>query len=118
MARVLVVFSQPPHGGTRAREGLDLALAAIAFDHEVSVYFCGEGIGLLRSGQDTRGALLKDWCRAFRALPVHGLHRAGAASVDLNAQDVSPGALLLDVQSLVADEAARWLAEADVVFSC
>jgi tRNA 2-thiouridine synthesizing protein C len=118
MARVLVVFRQGPHGSVRAREGLEVALAALAFEHEVSVYFCGDGVALLRRGQHTDAALVKDFCRGFRALGLHGLRRAGVSADAMREHGLSRGGLLLDdAVALNAAQAAAWMSEADAVFS-
>jgi sulfur relay (sulfurtransferase) DsrF/TusC family protein len=64
VARVLVVFREGPDCEARVRDGLDLALAALGFDHEVAVLFTGRGAGLLHAGGDLAANL--------RALAYHG----------------------------------------------
>jgi hypothetical protein len=106
MARVLVVFREGPAQALRARDCLDLALAAIAFDHEVRVLFTDAGAALLR-GED--GALSAN----LRALAFHG-----AEAIGVDAALAVPGDPVLAAQPL--DDATRtaWLAAADHVLGC
>jgi sulfur relay (sulfurtransferase) DsrF/TusC family protein len=106
MARVLVVFREGPAQALRARDCLDLALAALAFDHTVRVLFTGEGAELLCGGDRELSANL-------RALAFHG-----AEAIGVDAEASVPGDPVLAAQPL--DDAARraWLAAADHVLAC
>ncbi len=64
------MFRHGPTHAARVRDGLDLALAALAFDHEVGVLFTGEGEALLREGGELAANL--------RALEFHGATIVGS----------------------------------------
>jgi predicted peroxiredoxin len=106
VARVLVVFRAGPAEPMRVRDCLDLALAAIAFDHSVRVLFTGAGAELLQGRDGELSANL-------RALAFHG-----AEAIGVDAAASVAGGPVLAAQPL--DEAARsaWLATADHVLGC
>lgn len=116
MARLLLLFSHGPDPGGAARDGLDAGLAALAFDHGLSVLFEGAGVTLLRPAH-APGEGLPDWRRALRTLPLHGAAPVGADAAALAAHGLDPAALLLPAEPLDAAARARWIAEADVVLA-
>ena len=103
--RVLVVFREGPAQAARVRDGIDLALAALAFDHEVDVLFLGAGAELLRGADAELAANL-------RALPFHGTHAIG-----VDAALASDGPVFA-AQPLDADGQRAWFAAATHVFAC
>jgi tRNA 2-thiouridine synthesizing protein C len=115
MKRVLVLFRSAPHGTSRAREGLDAALAALAFDQPLRVLFAGDGLYAIARAQDGTAAGAKPTAPGFRALPHHGAERVGALRADAEARGLGAADLALDVEWLDAAQARRWLAESDVV---
>ncbi|MGL4834236.1 MAG: DsrE family protein, partial [Shewanella sp.] len=44
MKKICILFRSAPHGTTKGREGLDLALLSASFEQEVSLLFVDEGI--------------------------------------------------------------------------
>jgi len=104
MARVLVLFRAGPAQADRVRDCLDLALAAIAFDHDVRVLFTGDGVALVRG--DDAGLTAN-----LRALAFHG-----ASAIAVDAAFADGGALA--AQPLDADAQRAWLAAADHVLAC
>lgn len=117
MASILIRFAQGPHGSTRARDGLDAALAMLAWDHRVRVLFEADGVGLVVAGQDPAAAGGKDWTRAFRALALHGVDAVGIDAEALAARGLSARPLILDAVALDAAARRAWTGEADVVLA-
>ena len=117
MARLLFVFRHGPHGSARAREGLDAALAALAFDHGVDALFLGEGALSLKPGHDTGAAGMKDFAPGFGALPRHGLHRAVASRAALDALGLAPEGLTLRVEVLSEPALGDFIAEHDAILA-
>lgn len=115
--RLLFVFRHGPHGSGSAREGLDAALAAIAFEHRVSALFLGDGVLVLKRDQDTADAGVKDYAQGFRALLHHGLERAVVSQAAIAALGITPGGMILPVEALAASALPDWIAEHDAVFS-
>jgi tRNA 2-thiouridine synthesizing protein C len=117
MKKILLLFRHGPHGRAGGREGLELALAALAFDHQVDALFMGDGVLLLKHGQDTHQAHLKDYAPGFRALLQHGLERAVVIGEDLAQRGLQPSDLQLAAERMDAPAAARWIAEHEVCLS-
>lgn len=115
VARVLVVFRSGPHGSYRARDGLEFALAALAFEHEVAVLALGDGAALLVPGQDPRAIGRYEFSRQFLALRRHGLARCGVARSALDALGLAAPALLLAPEPLEPAAVAEWITAHDVV---
>ncbi|MEW9796946.1 DsrE family protein [Alteromonas sp. CYL-A6] len=53
MASLLVILSSPPYGNSAAAEGIDFALAATNYGHEVAVLIEGDGVWQLQHNQHT-----------------------------------------------------------------
>ena len=115
MAEILLIFRRGPHDGLRSREGLDAALAALAFDHPLSVLFDSAGATLLRPAVDCADAGLSAWTMGLGALPLHGIRRCGVSEHALAVHGLRDQSLLLDAQVLDRAAAASWIAQSDVV---
>ncbi|HSG91816.1 MAG TPA: DsrE family protein, partial [Pseudomonadales bacterium] len=70
MKQLLLLFRRGPHGANLAREGLDTALAASAFEVPTTLAFDGDGVYLLLSDQDAAGIGEKTLGANFAALPM------------------------------------------------
>jgi sulfur relay protein TusC/DsrF len=97
---LLVVLRADPHASLRALEARDFALAALAFEQRVSLLLLGDGVDLLRPGQDARGIGQDDALPGFRALVHHGLERIAVVSDELAKRGLDLGALALPVVPL------------------
>ena len=115
--RLLFVFRNGPHGSASAREGLEAALAALAFEHRVDALFLGEGVLVLKAGQDTVHAGVKDFAPGFGALLHHGLERAVVSASGMQALGLEKAALTMPVDLLPDAALADWIAEHDAVLS-
>jgi tRNA 2-thiouridine synthesizing protein C len=71
MNRVLIVIASS--AGASARDGVDAALAAIAYEHPVAVLLIGDGVGLAIPHQRPEQHGLPDLTRALAALIHHGV---------------------------------------------
>jgi tRNA 2-thiouridine synthesizing protein C len=114
MKKILIVFRHGPHGSSAGREGLELALAALAFDQPVNALFIGDGVLLLRHGQDTKAAQVKDFAPGFRALLQHGLEKAAVVGEDMAQRGMAPTDLQLAAERIDAKAAARWIGEHEI----
>ncbi len=109
MSRILVMFTGPAQGDGRTRDGLDLALALLAFDHEVGVLLVGDGVSLLVPEQAWAGLGLPESGRALAALAHHGATRVAASAACLAARGI--GSTGIVVERLDAAAMADFLAE-------
>ncbi len=114
MARILLLFGHATHDGWRAREGLDAGLAALAFDHELSLLFVGAGVCLLRTASQAAPGL-RDWGPSLGALGAHGAERVGADADALAVHGLAGARLRLDAIALDAAQRSDWIRNADVV---
>lgn len=108
------MFSRGPEAELAGREGLDLGLAALAFDHRLSVLFEGAGAILLRPLSVTATAQT-DWRRGLRTLPLHGAAAIGVDASALALHGLDSGALLMPAMPLDPAACADWMRDADVV---
>lgn len=75
---LLVLVRYPPYGNSLARVSLDVALAAAAFDQEVSLLFLGDGVLQLLPEQDSRALGMKNQGRTLASLPLYDIDRVYA----------------------------------------
>ncbi|MCB1616611.1 MAG: sulfurtransferase complex subunit TusC [Pseudomonadales bacterium] len=69
---LLFIFRQTPYGNERAKEGLDAALAAAAFDQKVSLLFAGDGLWQLCSHQEV-SSTEKNHLKKLSACTLYGI---------------------------------------------
>jgi sulfur relay protein TusC/DsrF len=110
---LLVVLRAGPHASLRGLEARDFALAALAFEHRVSLLLLGDGIGMLQRGQAPAPIEREDSVPGMRALLHHGLERIVVLDDDLAARGVSGSSLALPVQTLPGTALAAFLAGHD-----
>jgi sulfur relay (sulfurtransferase) DsrF/TusC family protein len=77
MSRILVVLRSAP--GPRAREAVDVCLAALAYEHDVSILLIAAGVLALKAVPASAGSTLPDLPRALEACRHHGLGRLAAS---------------------------------------
>lgn len=109
MANILTIFSSSPYAGHAAQEGLEFALAQLAFEHDVHALFIGEGVALLQPETIASAPFVK----GFLALPLHGIARVGADREDLRARGAAETSLA--VEQLSADDVRQWISQSHVV---
>jgi sulfur relay (sulfurtransferase) DsrF/TusC family protein len=71
MSPVLIVIASGL--GAAARDGIDAALAAIAYEHRVAVLLTGDAVALLTPHQAPERHGLPDLARGLAALLHHGI---------------------------------------------
>lgn len=113
MSRVLVVLTSPP--GSSARDGIDAALAAVAYDHLVSVMLVGDGVSLVVPGQQSQLYGQPDLLRGLAALIHHGVDEVIASAACLRARGIGETGIAL--RALESPQLAACFAEYRHVFS-
>lgn len=73
MSRMLVVIRSAP--GPKAREAVDVSLAALAYEHDVSILLLGAGVAALQAMPTAQSPPIADLPRALEACRHHGLQR-------------------------------------------
>ncbi len=70
---LLVTLTTSPYASSRARAGLDLALASAAFDKPVSLLFLGSAVLQLLDGQDTEALGLRNQRKTLDSAALYGI---------------------------------------------
>lgn len=117
MALILVVFQSGPYGHLQAQEGLDVALAAIAFEHRVRVLFVGDGVDLLRRGQNPTLIGQKCYTAGFRSLALHGVQACGVEAQARKDRGLQCEDLLIETEDLEVSQQQQWITDANAIFS-
>lgn len=113
--RFLLVCRRPPYGSSLAREALDVALAAAAFDQPVALLFLGDGVLQLLPAQAAEAIGQKALDKQLGALPLYDVNDIYADAEALQARQLDDAALALPVQRLTPPEIAALFAAHDVV---
>lgn len=102
---LLLLMRHAPYGSSLARTGIDMALAAAAFEQNVSVLFTGDGILQLLPEQDAQLVGAKNLGRIIASMPLYGIETfyvdtASAAQRGIGPSDLPEQALMLDSDAL------------------
>jgi sulfur relay (sulfurtransferase) DsrF/TusC family protein len=98
--RLGLIVRHPPWRHRVARADLDLALAAVAMDYPVDVYFLGSGLLQLAADRDSREALLPIGYRAWASLTEQAEARVYAERAWLDACARRSVSLILEPEPL------------------
>lgn len=107
MSRILIVLRSAP--GARARGAVDVCLAALAYEHEVSILLIAAGVLALQAVPASTGSGLPDLPRALEACRHHGLRRLAASQACMS--DRALDSDLADVELLASQDISRLMAE-------
>ena len=100
---LLLILRSSPYGNGLARAGVDLALAAAAFDQDVSLLFMDEGIWQLLPQQDSAHTPGKNIARLLDSLPLYDIETLYVDGTSMVRRQLEPGQLSGNTQ--VLDEA-------------
>jgi len=100
MKSLLVVSRRAPWSGSSAREALDIALAAAAFDLPVALLFLDDGLFQLTTAQQPSCLQQKDLSANLKALPLFGIDSCYAAKSSLMERGLKASQVHLTVQWL------------------
>jgi tRNA 2-thiouridine synthesizing protein C len=118
MKRVAFVFSSAPHGSASGREGLDALLAMSAFTDDIGVFFLGDGVFQLLTGQQPQAVLARDYIATFRVLPLYDIETFYVCADSLAARglhDKTP--FVLDATILASGALREQLSHYDTVLT-
>ncbi|WLS79310.1 sulfurtransferase complex subunit TusC [Erwinia pyri] len=107
MNRVAFIFTQPPHGSSAGREGLDAVMAMSALSEEVALFFVSDGIFQLLPGQDPDQVLARNYIATFGVLPLYDLEHFYVCSASLAERGVSADRVTVLPAEVLAPEALR-----------
>lgn len=75
MNRVAFVFTRAPHGSSAGREGLDAALATGALSDDIGLFFIGDGVLQLCSGQQPESIHARHYAATFGVLALYDIEQ-------------------------------------------
>ncbi|TNC84088.1 MAG: hypothetical protein CSH36_15440 [Thalassolituus sp.] len=103
--QLLIIITTPP---TPDCEALEFALAMAAFDHDVNIVFCGDGLFWLQPGQTARKPGGKNPQKLIKALPMYGIESISA---------LNPGSIRLpdNTTEVSQPDIQHWLDNYDTV---
>ncbi len=86
MAQLLIRFTQSPFSNAKSQDGLDFALAATNYGHDVKVLFESQGVLQLVKAASTKG--LKNHTKRLASMPFFDIEeffvcKAGADTYDI-----------------------------------
>ncbi|MBE5253183.1 sulfurtransferase complex subunit TusC [Mixta mediterraneensis] len=105
MNRVAFVFTRGPHGSSAGREGLDAALATAALSEEIGLFFIGDGVLQLMTGQQPDLIFSRHYAATFGVLALYEVEECCLCLDSLTARGLSaemPRVLEVDILTAVA----------------
>lgn len=117
MKKIAFLFTTPPHGSSKGREGLDTILATSAFTEDISVFFVGDGVLQLLPEQDPELILARDYISTFKVLPLYDIHHCYVCIDSLAERGLMIDYSFLDVQYLPLTAIKQQLQRFDVVLT-
>jgi len=100
MKSLLIVSRSAPWAGSRAREALEIALSAAAFELPVALLFMDDGLFQLVAAQQPSNLQQKDLSANLKALPLFGIEHCYAAQASLIERGLKQSQVNLAVQWL------------------
>jgi len=102
-----LVCRTPPYGSSRARELIDIALAAGVFDQKVCLIFLGDGVLQLQSEQSPISIEQKNHGKLIDMLEIYGIENivvqeSAMRSRNLKREEISSDFQILDDTSISA----------------
>ena len=106
-----------PHGTIYALEGLEVVLAAGAFDQNVSLVFMEDGVYQLVKDQDTKKVGLKNFAKTYRALADFDVRQLYVEMESLRERSLSADDLIVPVEIVEAERLGELMEQQDVILS-
>ena len=112
----LLISRASPYGSTQAREALDIAFAAAAFNQRIQVLFMDDGVLQLAPGQQPSATSGKTLAKTLGMLEHYDVTDIYVEQSSLAARGLTPDELVLDCKVLDNASMGRLVAGADTVF--
>lgn len=113
----LFILRHSPYGSLLAREAIDMAMAAAAFDQKVQLLFMHDGIFQLKAEQNTEALHSKNLSKTLGALALYDIHDIFVDQASLQRSHLTLEDLCINA-SIINHQATRVLLKnADKVMS-
>lgn len=113
----LIICRRAPYGDSYAREALDVAMAAAAFDQRIAMLFLGDGVAQLFTCQDSAALAQKSLEKQLSALPLYDVNELYVDEEALAERGVDATDLSLPAQPLDRNAIAALIARADIALN-
>ncbi|MBB6521972.1 sulfurtransferase complex subunit TusC [Pseudoteredinibacter isoporae] len=114
---IALICHHSPYGSAKARELIDVALAAAAFDQNVSLIFMGAGVLQLKDGQDPSSIEQKNLGKLLSMLELYDIENIFALDSAIEQFGMKDGSLSAAAKVVDAQNIANWLQEQDICVS-
>jgi tRNA 2-thiouridine synthesizing protein C len=114
---ILFILQRAPYGSSAARETLDAALAAAAFEQTVQLLFTGDGVWQLLPAQQPEAIGSKDSSKMLQALDYYDIEAVYADAVSLAERGLSAEQSAIPVTALSGDALKQLIQSADCVIA-
>lgn len=114
MAHLLIRFTTAPYSVSQASDGLDFAMAATNYGHEVSILFEGDGIYQLTE-QAPQQQGVKNQFKRLKALPFFDIEDCYYVQSDYATRRITGRDVLKTVKALADDEVPALIERVDHV---
>ncbi len=113
--RLLLVLRRAPYGDPLARAGLDVALAAAAFEQDVQLLFMDDGVWQLLPGQEPAQLAARNMLSVLRSMPLYDLETFHVDAASLQQRQLQPEQLDGTIELLCAQQLPAFLDSFDQV---
>jgi len=117
MKKILFIQRRPPYGTGFAKEALDAILMTSAFEQEISLIFCDDGVWQLKSQQDTKSLNIKNFSLTFKALDLYDIKNIYVEQKALEERGLSSEDLLIPVKVISTEGLRQLLQQQDLILS-
>lgn len=104
-----IINSKAPFGSSSGKDALDIALIFGSFEQKVSLFFQGDGVYQLLSGQDGSLVSIKDYLKTFSAFEFYDIEDIFACEQSLIDRKIPNDFHINDVQILSSDNFVKQL---------
>lgn len=115
--KILFVLQRAPYGSSSARESLDAALAAAAFEQDVQLLFSGDGVWQLLPDLQADAIAGKDIGKMLQALAYYDIEHVYADAQSLAERGLSAATLAIPVMPLTNHPLRQLFRDADCVIA-
>lgn len=115
--KLLLIFRHGPYGNKLSRAGLDVALAAAAFDQQINTLFMDDGVWQLLPDQDAAAIDSKNIHSTLQSMPLYDLESFHVDSSSLAVRQLEPEQLDGKLVLLNPEELAGFIDRHDQVLS-
>lgn len=115
--KFMYVNRKAPYGTIYALEALEVVLIAAAFDQDVSMVFCDDGVYQIAKGQHTKFIDVKNFSPTYRALEGYDVEKLYVSKESLEERGLTKEDLLVDVEVVDNTTMADLMEDQDVVLS-